>query len=124
MTDALTRPVATLTILLLLFGLGCATAPARVAPAAIPTTDYDGLECSNLRERLLEAEADVERYWNSQRRRRNAQIFGWLVAFGPLIAIIANSRTKELAHAKGRVQTLNTVIAANCGTQESTEETP
>lgn len=93
--------------------LGCATAPADIAPAMVDTTQYQDLSCESL---ILAAQSEgvnLEIVSRDQQNSRNWDIaLNWLLL--PGVGALTGDSEREVAEAKGRVIAIQNEYNSRC----------
>jgi hypothetical protein len=94
---------------------GCATRANSVAPVAVASTDYSGMNCTNAREELLVARQKENALVRRQNNAAVADAAGVFLVFLPLGSVFGADVAGELAQAKGETLALERHIRVNCG---------
>lgn len=93
---------------------GCATRANSVAPVAVSSTDYAGVDCARLREQLVQARASEEALRKKQNNAAVADAAGVFLFLIPVGSIFGADVQGQLAQAKGETLAIERAISTRC----------
>ena len=101
-------------LLLSLAIAGCASRASSVAPVAIPSANYKGLDCEETKSTLEVKRAQKFALINQQNNAATGDAVGVFFTLLPLGSIFGADKEGQLAQAKGEVLALEGAISINC----------
>jgi hypothetical protein len=93
---------------------GCASRADSIAPTAIPSANYKGLECEETKVALEQKRAKKYALTNQQNNAATGDAVGVFFILLPLGSIFGADKEGELAQAKGEVLALEGAVTINC----------
>ena len=93
---------------------GCASRADSIAPTAIPSANYRGLECEETKVALEQKRAKKYALTNQQNNAATGDAVGVFFILLPLGSIFGADKEGELAQAKGEVLALEGAVTINC----------
>lgn len=105
------------TILLLTATLavaGCASRASSIAPAAVPSSNYSGLNCEETKLMLAQKLEQRNALTRQQNNAATGDAVGVFLVLLPVGSIFGADKEGELAQAKGEVMALEGAQSINC----------
>jgi hypothetical protein len=93
---------------------GCASRADSIAPTAIPSANYRGLECEETKVALEQKRSKKYALTNQQNNAATGDAVGVFFILLPLGSIFGADKEGELAQAKGEVLALEGAVTINC----------
>ncbi|MEP5728547.1 MAG: hypothetical protein ABJL67_04145 [Sulfitobacter sp.] len=88
----------------------CATPPAKVQPLEVSSSQYDRMNCKQLRESEGNWSQNVETLSEQQEKARAGDTIGVILIGIPASSLAGGDVETQLAQAKGHVKTIQSVI--------------
>lgn len=89
-----------------LIAAGCAKRPDAIAPTAMPTETYAGLECKEINDTLITERNKLATLSAAQNSAANADAVGVFLVGIPLASLTDGDKEGLIAVAKGKIQAL------------------
>jgi len=93
---------------------GCASRATSIAPTAVPSANYKGLNCDETKTLLAQKMATKNALVTSQNNAATGDAVGVFFVLLPVGSIFGADKEGELAQAKGEVMALNGAVSINC----------
>lgn len=93
---------------------GCASRASSIAPTAVPSANYKGLDCDETKTLLAQKTAEKNALVKSQNDAADEDAVGVFFVLLPVGSISGGDKEGELAQAKGEVLALNGAVSINC----------
>ena len=93
---------------------GCASGASSIAPIAVPSSNYAGLNCDETKTMLSQKQAAQNALTKSQNNAAIGDAVGVFLVLLPVGSIFGADVEGELAQAKGEVMALQGAVSINC----------